>query len=263
MATITRPNPNQINPTSSKCCVYCGKMYNNHSTLLKHIVLCEYLNQKTKITPTINSIDTDNHENNLVPSPKIMYDIIVSLHKKVQQLEKKVESLKNTQRRENKNLDVYDWLNTKHIPQNNFDTFNEQITIEDNDIEILIKGTFMNMFKAIIQRAISNVTATSNIAPIYACLQKPNTFYIYNANTKWCEMSDQMYGNFLNKIFTKIMRVFIPWKRIHLEKDDSDAFSIQCAKATIKLMEVDFKNPQTLNKAKSILRDIIKTNFEY
>ena len=138
---------------SALCCIYCGKSYKTRINLDKHLILCEiYHKSKTKT----NNYSNDD-ENNLIPSQKNMYQIIVELTLKCNRLENKVNELSKNILQKNKKIDVLEFLkNDMYKPDLDFDNITEIVTIQQTDVDYLFNNSYLDTMNYILSRNIYN-----------------------------------------------------------------------------------------------------------
>ena len=244
---------NKIKQTAL-CCIYCGKSYKTRINLDKHLILCEiYHKSKTKT----NNYSNDD-ENNLIPSQKNMYQIIVELTLKCNRLENKVNELSKNMLHRIKKIDVLEFLkNDMYKPDLDFDNITEIVTIQQTDVDYLFNNSYLDTMNYILSRNIynseSNIQNIQNIQnisklPIVAFNEKKNVIYIYS-QSNWTTVSKDNFIRFLNIIQLKISKALSEWRKINSQKlIESDAQSILYDKTFSKLMAVEFRTDTNYNK---------------
>ena len=198
MNKLAQNIPNRIKQPS-KCCVYCGKSYVKKTSLDKHIIICELLNNSKS---TIIENDED------VPSQKKMYQILLELGNKFNKLEEKVDELNKWVVKKKKKINVIDWLNTNITPEIKFDILIEKIIITQDDVKYLFDNSFADTLNQIFSRNIYNLSETEY--PIFAFIQKSNVFYIYeNEESGWMELNREKIIKFLNRVHMKLLKAMM------------------------------------------------------
>ena len=253
MNKIATTIPNKIKQPA-QCCKYCGKNYIKKINLDKHVILCELLNNsKTK------TIVEDDQE---VPSQRKMYEMILEIGKKLNGLDKKVDELNKWVIKKKKKINVVEWLNNNITPEINFDSLIEKIIIYKDVVHYLFQNTFADTMNHIFSRNIYNVSESEY--PIFAFVQKSNVFYIYeNEEAGWMELNREKLVKFLNRVHTKLYRLYLEWKkenRTHIEDDEK--LSLLCDKTTCKMMDVDFRQESILGKIRSNMYGRMKTDMK-
>jgi uncharacterized protein YeeX (DUF496 family) len=248
------PNiPNRIKQ-SAKCCVYCGKSYIKKTSLDKHTVICELLNNSKHSTVIENEDE--------VPSQKKIYQILLELGHKFNKLEEKVDDLNKWVVKKKKKINVIEWLNTNITPEIKFDSLIEKIIIIQDDVQYLFENSFADTLNQIFSRNIYNLS--ENEYPIFAFVQKLNIFYIYeNEQAGWGELNREKLIKFLNRVHMKLLRLFGEYKKVNADKiREEESFSLLCDKTTLKMMNVDFRQESILSKIKGNMYSRMKTDMK-
>jgi hypothetical protein len=243
-----------LNKQSSQSCVYCGKSYKNTKSLNKHSILCElYYNSKKR-----NSEEDEIQ----VPSQRKLYLMLLEIGDKFNKLEEKVNEINKLVIKKKKKINIIQWLNNNITPEINFNQLLEKIKIYDTDVAYLFENSFMDTLNNIFSKYVYNLLENEN--PIFAFIQKSNTFYVYeNEQIKWVELSKENLIKFLNKVYMKIQVVFYNWKKNKItEIQSNENLSIKCDKTTIKIMEISFTHDNTLSKIKTIMYTKMKTDMK-
>ena len=254
MNRLTNNIPNKIKQPA-QCCVNCGKSYIKRANLDKHLVICDLLQRSKKKTNIIIEEDEP------MPSQRKMFEMLIELGQKYSRLEEKIDEINKWVVKKKKKINVLEWLNTNVKPDVNFDNILDKIIINEDDVNNILKNSFYDVLNEVFARTIYNFNETEN--PIFAFVQKPNVFYIYDTNGIWIELSRERLIKFLNKIHMKIFKEFTDWKKIKANeiKTDSTLSSI-CDKTLVKLMSIDFKVEGTLNKIRNLMYSHMKTDMK-
>ena len=239
------------------CCIHCGKSYIKRVNLDKHSVICELLNNSKKSKLVIEEDDP-------LPSQRKMFQMLIELGMKFNKLEENMEEINKWVVKKKKKINVLEWLNANMTPNIVFDSIIDRITVNDEDLKILMDNQFNDTLNEVFTRTIYNFNETEN--PIFAFVQKANVFYIYDIidNKKvWLELSRERLIKFLNKVHIKIMKAFYEWKKTkENEIKSNDSFAIMCDKTTVKLMSVEFKQESILSKVRSMMFNKMKTDMK-
>jgi hypothetical protein len=244
--------PNRIRQPEC-CCIHCGKSYKKRENLTKHVNICEFLQKSKKST-----IDDEDS----LPSYKDLCKIVSQLVKSNNALKKEVEELKasDTSSKKKKKINLIEWLNTREKTTILFDEFIHTIHITKEDISSFIEQPFMESLNDLFSKCIYHIDPT--IRPICAFTQKSNTFYIPDTSNIWKELPDDKLIKFLNRIHSKITRVFCDWKTANKKEiNESDSLKTKCEKTQIKLMSVIFSEKPTLTKVKTMIYQKIKQDI--
>ena len=191
MSTVLQPNN----------CIFCKKSYKKKKDLEKHIVLCEFLNFKCKKNKTKLIIEEDEEEDPVIPSQKILYQMLIELGIRYNKLEEKVSDLQKMTIKQTKKLNIIELLNTNiYHPSVEFNNIVPHIDITEKDIDFLLDNEFNDTLNNIFLRNLYHFNKSSN--PIIAFVQQPNVFYIYNENN-WIKLLDDMLILFLKRLFLR------------------------------------------------------------
>jgi len=231
------------------CCVYCGKSYKKKTNLTNHVNLCELIHKPKSSTTMEEEIDP--------PSNKKMYAILLELGKKYNQLEQKVDELSKWVVKKKQKINILNWLNTNYTPNTLFHELIDHIIVTPEDIHHLLSNPILETFNQIFSRNIYH--HFENKYPIFTSIyNKINTFYIYisikNESNEWVELKNEILIQFLNKVYMKLFRLWITFKKENCNQiQEDEKFAILCDKTGMKLMNIDFKKEATLDKIKSML----------
>jgi len=238
-------------------CHFCGKEYVKKSCLEKHAILCEIIfktNHKNKNT-------TINEEDEILPSQRRLYQMLIELGIKYNRLEEKVEEMSKVIVKQRKKINVLDWLNTNIKPDQIFDKLHETIQVTEEDIDYLFHNTFVDTLNMIFSRTIYNQQTN----PILSFKQKQG-FYIYNQEEdtiRWSLLSREKLIQFLNRSSKKISKALSDWKKNNQKKvKEDDKYAMEYDKTMAKVMNTDFKQDNIFNKAKNMLQTHLRQNIK-
>ena len=170
-------------------CKYCQKKYKRKTMYEKHIIVCKIHNT------SLRDIETDAID---VYDTKTLSKLVITLYKKVDELEKK---LKNNV--PDKNINIINWLSENETPDISFKEWVKTINIDEATIKNIIKRDFINGLTDLLEKYIYN----SDI-PIRAFDRKANELYIYETD-KWGIMNNERFTNFINTLSRAILNVGI------------------------------------------------------
>ncbi len=236
-------------------CSYCTKKYMRKSDFDRHTLMCkENFNYKMKCD------DIDDLE---LPSQKQMYKIIRELVFKCNHMEEKMNEMQKWVKKNKKKINIVEWLNLNVKPTYGFEDFIKKFDINQKHIEYFIENSFMNTMSFIFQ---DNFKSNTDI-PIYSFVQNINTFYICKHidedKYEWVLMSREEFVKFLNNIHYNLTMDIREWKNKNMhnfEKDEKyyDIYN----KTLLKLMNVSFKDENTVAKMRTLLYNHLKTDFK-
>lgn len=260
--------PNKIKQ-SPICCTYCGKGYKSRNAFEKHLILCEIISKSKNKKSTH---DTNINEEEDIPSNRRMYWMLLELANKYNNLEQKMEEINKWVIKKKKKINVLDWLNANITPTYTFEDLSSKIIVTDMVIEFLLNNTFNDTLNELFSNNIYSKTEFNEDleinTPLFAFVQKANTFYIYdkqpdNLINKWQELSKEKLTRVLNIIQMNISKAFLEWKKKHKEDlKENDHINSLCDKALVKIMAIEFKQEQTYAKTKSMMYNKMKTDMK-
>jgi hypothetical protein len=254
MNKLTNNIPNKIKQPA-QCCVNCGKSYIKRNNLDKHLVICELLHRSKKKTSIVIEEDEP------MPSQRKMFEMLIELGQKYSRLEEKVDEINKWVVKKKKKINVLEWLNSNVKPDVNFDTILDKIIINEDDIKNILQNSFYDVLNEVFARTIYNFNEVEN--PIFAFVQKPNVFYIYDIDGIWIELTRERLIKFLNKIHMKIFKEFTDWKKIKANEIKNDSsLSSMCDKTLVKIMSVEFKQESILSKVRINMFSRMKTDMK-
>jgi len=235
-----------------QCCVNCGKTYKKRENLTKHLILCDFLRKKP----------LEEDEQIVIPSQRVMYQLLIELGQKYNKLEEKMEEMSKWVSKKKKKINVVEWLNTNITPNITFDSFMEvRIGFQDADMEFIISSSFYDVMHHVFSRSLFEMEKL----PIFAFAQKVNTFYIYQGeNIGWMELSREKMVKWFNKMHMQFVSAFYSWIKVKRAEivGHSDKFETAFDKANIKLMSVDFRVENMFSKMRGVLFNGLKTDMK-
>lgn len=250
--------PNRIKQ-SSQCCIYCGKTYKTRVNLDKHMNLCELIYKGTKNRKFIIEDEDE------IPSQKKLYKMLLELGQKYSKLEEKVDEISKFVVKKKKKINVIEWLNSNITPEILFERLIDKITVSEEDVNYLFKNSFYDTLNHIFSNNLYTLKDNEVSYPIFAFVQKPNNFYIYDKNekTEWHELSREKLVKLLYKVHNKISKELLIWKqKRNADINNNDILATSYDKTIIKLMSIDFKQESTINKIRSQIYQHMKTDMK-
>lgn len=241
-------------------CYCCGKTYKKRETLDKHIVLCEIIDKSKKKKSTI----VENEE--IIPSQKQMYNILVELTLKYNKLEEKMEEAQIWIDKAKRKTNIVEWLNKNVKPSLTLSNLCEnQIIVTEENIEFLFKHTFIDTFFEVLIKNMELLKINDENSPIQTFTQKANKIYVYDTTETdilFEELSREKLVKFGKQIHFKIVKELIEWKNKRgISVDECEKTSQIYNNALMKLMTVDFKQETVIGKIRSNLYSNFKVDI--
>ena len=245
-------------------CSICGNGYKTQTKLARHLILCEFL-CKAKQNKTGGVVEEEDVV--VVPSQKVMYQLLLDLAQKYNRMEEKLEAVNQWVNRNKraKPIDIVDWLNkNNNTPSCTFERLADQVRIEPSDVEHLMQHTFYDTIGLILSRCLfGGVSLLPSSLPLFAFVCKSNQLYAYYDNTSsWAELTRDKLVRFLNIVHKKISKAMFDWKHAHREViGGNDHVATVFDKSLLKLMSINFNNDVTFGKMNSMLYSRLKTDI--
>ena len=209
-----------------------------------------------------------------------MFQMLLELGKKYTKLEEQMSEITKWVSKKKKKINVIEWLNSNVACKTNINDFisnSDWLTIEDSDIEHIMKNTFFDTMNHILSKTLFVMKDEYNSVPIFAFSQKVNTLYAFKRfvvdevdnevdnedSNGWKEISREMLIKWFNRLHIHFLKVFTSWKKERIGKGgNNDAFEMNCDKSLMKLMSVDFNVESSFSKMKSIVFNGLKTDMK-
>lgn len=216
-------------------CKYCQKKYKRKTMYEKHIIVCKIHNT------SLRDIETDAID---VYDTKTLSKLVITLYKKVDDLEKK---LKNNV--PDKNINIINWLNENERPDFSFKEWIKTINIDEATIKNIIKRDYINGLTDLLDEYINN----SGI-PLKAFDRKVNELYIYE-NDMWSIMNNEIFTNFINTLSRNVLNVGINTITTDIDLSREMATNVK------KIIGGNFKNDKIISVIKKDIYTKIKINI--
>ena len=238
-------------------CNACGKKYTRKHSLEKHSILCQF-QLKTKREKLI-----DNEETRDIPTYQELINIVQELSIKQEKMERQMQEFQKWTQKERRKMNVLEWLNENITPTNDFHSWLQQISINENYFTCLMEENTIEVVQQILTDHIPKDSTT--IYPLQSFSQKNGIIYIFinDAQQKWLEITNTMFIKLLQHIQSLFLKKLIAWKEIHkqemLEKDE---LSILYNKMIIKLMDIPLVKNSHYTRIQNMLFNYLKKDLK-
>ena len=187
---------------SKYCCKQCNKKYSKKTLLDQHQPFCAFIHTTAK-----------EHENKSIPLPsqELMFQYIVHLTKKYEQLEDKLSRLEKSSNI-SKKTHINDYLKTLKTPLFTYTEWLNQIAISDQDLEKLFEYDIKICIKSVLEDVLDPDM------PFIAFQEKQNAIYIFD--TSWRSMTSIEFSRLISVLSHRILKKYMCWaneNREHLE----------------------------------------------
>ena len=213
----------------SYTCTFCNKSYQRKTFYDRHIIGCELLHLSSKERQEKRDILND------IPPPLKMYEMILTLTKKVNEQEKVIEEFKKCIAKKQERIPVRKWLNTNITPPTT--DFDKLFDIDDLVIDqkhldkildlgvvdfttrviknILVYG--LDIEKIFTEETDKKYQREESSAMI-SIARKDKVFYLYNQG-EWTLQPKDRFAGICSSLFSKIFLTFNEWSKAKMIED--------------------------------------------
>ena len=177
-------------------CNNCNTKYNTKKTYDLHASMCDLIHSSTKE----RDIDRDIQ----MPSQLAMFQYIIHLTNKYEELEKKlakIQSSTTTLRRKH----IHEYLKNISPPKMEFSQWLAEIEVTYDHLQIVFDKNLEECIKEILSPFLSEL-------PIRAFVQNKTVFYMYDQND-WRQMTAEEMNSFVTSISRKVLRTYTRWSK--------------------------------------------------
>ena len=225
-------------------CSHCDKKYKVLKNLEKHMLLCKYKN--------------NNEYQYCLPSKQELYTIIVTMAKKIDKMEKEIETLNRITINKNKKVNVIDWLN-ENIKPLDFDKWKNSIEVLYKDFEEAINTTQIQTIVNIIRRHIDSIASSASY-PIKCFDKHKDCIYIYK-EPAWRKMDMEDIYKLRGLIEGKLREHIKTWEKNNEHRNETDEYSDEFINIIGKISGNFLSYQELGRKFKSKLFAELKCNF--
>lgn len=154
-------------------CFYCSKTYKIKENYKSHIIECELYNKMLS-------------SGEAIPNQQTMFQLIKSLACKCNKLEKELNHLKGIVNIRKKK-EILEWLNSEKKQSTSFTELYQNITVDEEDLKIVLENNLIVGLWKIIIKAIKKRTDN----PIFCCTHKSNQLYLYDYHSEESGQKDE------------------------------------------------------------------------
>jgi hypothetical protein len=241
--------PNKMQYT----CKYCGRKYKRKVYFDRHVAACELLS-KSKLER-----QQDDERCSDTPTMRKMYDMLMSLARKNQALEKKVEELTKWAAIKKKKLHVIEWLNNNYSDVANFNDAVSAKSVSYKDMEQVCKYDYIEGITCIIQKwfPIEN----SSTLPIKAFDQKDKTLFI-KCDDGWHTMAPEQFEKVISNIGKQLIGHFVAWQNKNKHRITHSDYSDEYTKKLQCVFGGNYSSQQIYTRIKRNIYKFLKMNLK-
>ena len=222
-------------------CHFCAKNYKRPAAYKKHIIYCELIH-KSK-----SELKNDAEDQESAPSYKDLCDIIKTLICKTNKLEQEITIIKKQlpkSKKSNTNT-IIDYLTTTITAPLLFDTWINDLSLDDNHIDIIIHNkSYINSIYEILYDLLK--TSKHSILKSFC---NSNQIYIFQKGF-WNEMNAENWKIIINKIVSESHKQYSKWKSNNINS------KISIEEQVIKILGNKASNSLYINVKKKLLEQI-------
>jgi hypothetical protein len=205
----------------------------------------------------------ENEESDDTPSIRVLYDVILELVSKMNQMEQKMNELSKWVDIKKQKIDAVDWLN-KTQKENlhvlpSVEEFMSKIIVQRTHLEYLFQTDYTSGVVNVLQDMLP--LEESETHSIKAFEQKNNILFGYDGK-HWSILSEDIFQKIINGIVKLLLDEFVKWQNENSEKMDQDVFAIKYSSNVKKIMGGDLTRQQVYTKVKSELYKYLKINIK-
>ena len=184
-------------------CEQCNKQYSRKSSLDQHTPFCKFIHTPAKDRANIVQI----------PSQEVMFQYMIHLTQKYEQLEQKLAKIEMATGRIKKTT-IEDTLRTMAKPVLTYNEWLNQLEITDDNLQKLFDYDLKICIKSVLEDALDEDN------PFTAFQEKPNIIYIYDE--KWRMITAEEFSKLISVISHRILKKYMSWANENREKIDGN-----------------------------------------
>lgn len=233
----------------------CGKEYKRLKPFHNHRATCELLELSKQ-----NTNENISHLTEMdVPSSLNMWLALQTALKKIDKLEKKIESQQRWIKRQKNKMSIIDWLNTNYSLSTQLVDWYNDFEITNKDLELVFQHDFVGGMSYIFQKKLP--ISKYDEFPIKAFEQKLNTLFVFNGES-WEMLDQDEFSKMIDTIHKKLHSVFCVWNKEQQRRMDPTEIDETYYKNISKVMGGKYSREDTLKKIKFKLYSYLKFNLK-
>lgn len=182
-------------------CETCDTWFKHKRQYDEHVVTCTLIDKRAR--ERRENIDlTDD----LIPNPRLMYELLKMAMSKCDALEQEVEQLKKTAYKERKKIDIMEYLHSHVSPQGEYTSFMEQMrTIDRRHLDAVFAGNIVDGVIALL--------TDSTTLPFISFLHKQG-IYVYKESepsAQWTLFADKDIGQMFEILSNRFIGAYRAW----------------------------------------------------
>lgn len=234
-------------------CKTCGRKYVRKVYLDRHEAGCSLM-RKTK-----EERHAEIEKNSDTPSMPKMYDMLLALAKRNQELEAKVDELSKWAALKKKRLHIVEWLNEHYASVITFDRHMSACHVTPSDYDSVTKFDYVEGVSAILRRWFP-VDEESSL-PIKSFDQKDSTFFI-KTDEGWRSLETRELSGIISDIGRRVMNHFVSWQESNKHRMTTDEYASEYTTKLQKSLGTNFTQEQIITRLRRSLYKYLKMNLK-
>ena len=191
-------------------CPHCTTCFPTKKLGELHSTICTMIHSAEQTTSETLQIS--------VPSKETMFQYLIHLTEKYQQLEKKMEKMEKTAFSVKKKS-IKEYLQTHNPPSKNYSVWLSEIKVSSEDLNILFTENLLDCIKSLLERYIAK--EENHDVPLFAFQQKANYLYLYD--TQWRLMTQTEIENLVSVLSHRVLKKYMEWENVHRSEIENNA----------------------------------------
>lgn len=234
-------------------CPNCDRSYKRKIYYDRHLSACSLLSQnKHERADDIEKFSD-------TPSMRSLYEMIMTLARRNEDLERKVEDLSKWAAIRKKRIHVTEWLDHTYCDVPTFDDYIFNIHVTNDDLELIWKYDHVEGITHIIRQWFP--LETEERLPLRAFDQKDNTFFV-KTHTGWITMPVDTFEILVGRVCKELMCHFVKWQEENRHRIERDDYATEYTTKLQKVIGGNFTREQTNNRIRKNIYKYMKTNLK-
>jgi hypothetical protein len=192
-------------------CNVCDTYFKYKRQCDEHVITCTLADKRLKERCADIELKDD-----LIPNPRLMYELLKIALSKCAKLEQEVEHLKKTAYKERRQIDVMDYLH-KHVQDvGEYNTFMNQLrNIQQCHLEAVFNGNIVDGVIALVQDYVECQSNDCKHLPFVSFSHKPGQIYVYKEEEdvapQWSLFGDKDMAKTFDILSNRFIGAYSAW----------------------------------------------------
>ncbi len=234
-------------------CPHCLRKYKIKTYFDRHVAACQLLHKTSKERTDEIEVRSD------TPSHRELYEMLIALAKRNQELEGKIDELTKWANIRKKRLHVKDWLDENYKTVPNVSDIFGNLKITDEDYNAVCEFDYIEGITMIMKRLLP--LENENDLPIKAFDQKDNVLFV-KKDDGWESMNQCELMMIINDIGKRIVAIFVEWQNKNKSLMSSEKFHDIYLIRLQKVMCANFTKDQVYTRIRRNMYKHLKMNLK-